>query len=63
MQITIAIALYVLGCVLAYGRMNSSRNDSSWAFKVSIISWYCFFVGLFLYISFERKQGIKFLKF
>lgn len=65
MQITISIALYVLGCVLAYGRMKAtSRGYGVDMFFIFVLfSWGWLLAGLVSWIIDERHDGIKFLKF
>lgn len=65
MQITIAIALYVLGCVLAYGRMKDTSRGYGvdFFFILVLFSWLWLFAGAMSWIFEERHDGIKFLKF
>lgn len=65
MEITIAIALYVLGCVLAYGRMKATSRGYGvdMFFLLCVFSWLWLFAGSLSWIFAERHEGIKFLKF
>lgn len=73
MQITIAIALYVLGCVLAYGRLNGQRienkelygvlEDVKWfAGDILLIclSWFTFLLSLITWFKGWDKYFLKF---
>lgn len=61
--------MYILGCVLAYGRLNAhvsyfdlefGKNIYYFVLIMSLSSWVVFFVGLvFYWVSFENR----FIKF
>lgn len=71
MEITIAIALYVLGCVLAYGRFNGQRVENfeiygiwdKWfagdIFLISL-SWLTFLLSLITWFKGWDKYFLKF---
>ena len=64
MEITIAIALYVLGFVLGYGRQRSTSLGYGMDFSfLCVFSWIWFLAGAMSWVIEERHDGIKFLKF
>lgn len=65
MQITIAIALYVLGCVLAYGRQRATSRGYGvdFFFIFVLLSWLWLLAGSVSWLFEERYDGVKFLKF
>jgi hypothetical protein len=67
MEIILIIAVYILGCVLAYGRVRASIwlddkciNNLPTLIKFTLASWIGFIAGFIVYHVEEEKTFFKF---
>lgn len=56
----IIFLIYIIGCVLAFGRIYGEEREVGIAVFVSVFSWMGFFIGIGIYFSSDSHAFLKY---